>query len=598
LAEQRKREFVVNEAKYKNQQRLSAEKANKLLKTYENELEFNQFQTEAFMDIMRMFHAHNVYFRDALIELYHLPSHPEVFKSVLSTLINLSKELLSSSIQMLEHFQSLDQEFYIKKIEDLTGYKYMLKHEDMMNLYEQEIAKINEKKDDIQKDIKALEEQFFSNQSDLERNNLSINQLTKSGFEMKNNESKAETKHHDIKENLKQLSNHEHEVKRIKQNLTRIEKSIDLKHALLVPLDTEIEKIVQKQKTSESTLEKDKHQEASLFYKYLNLSQGVYQRYAMDLKVHFEEIIKFYDHLNHEVYVSDSFLDLELKSLSKNFLVFEKNTNTYQQTFLNLMLSFYHSNQQEQEILIKGFKKSTFSLIKSLNRNHETLIRNAHKDHKKRERDKNRQIRVQKEKVKKKLELEKICYEKSVISDMSIIKVLETQIGENTDKQVQELKLLNENLQSSAQQYGVEHEVKVLALEEAYKKALAQIDSTMLNFTKNYLSLEEALDNKNQVILTKYATSREKGFILFNQKTEHYETQMIKAIDTNTERNKTHEITLKSMNQKREADLKNIQFHLKRFTSTTSSAQNRELNKEIRVLKKSYNFRVKMLHLN
>ena len=598
LAEQRKREFVVNEAKYKNQQRLSAEKASKLLKTYENELEFNQFQTEAFMDIMRMFHARNVSFRDAIIELYHLPSHPEVFKSVLTTLINLSKELLSSSIQMLEHFQSLDQEFYIKKIEDLTGYKYMLKHEDMMNLYEQEIAKINEKKEDIQKDIKALEEQFFSNQSELERNNLSINQLTKSGFEMKNNESKAETKHHDIKENLKQLSNHEHEIKRIKQNLARIEKSIDLKHASVSPLDLEIEKIVQKQKISESTLEKDKHQEASLFYKYLNQSQGVYQRYAMDLKIHFEEIIKFYDHLNHEVYVSDSFLDLELKSLSKNFLVFEKNTNTYQQTFLNLMLSFYHSNQQEQEILIKGFKKSTFSLIKSLNKNHETLLNNAHKDHKKREHDKNRQITVQKEKVKKKLELEKISYEKSVISDMSIIKVLETQIGENTDKQVQELKLLNENLQSSAQQYANEHEAKILALEEAYKKALAQIDTTMLNFTKNYLSLEEAIDNKNQVILTKYATSREKSLMLFNQKTEHYESQMIKAIDTNTERNKTHEITLKSMNQKRESDLKNIQFHLKRFTSTTRSSQNRELNKEIRVLKKSYNFRVKMLHLS
>ena len=598
LAEQRKREFVVNEAKYKNQQRLSAEKASKLLKTYENELEFNQFQTEAFMDIMRMFHARNVSFRDAIIELYHLPSHPEVFKSVLTTLINLSKELLSSSIQMLEHFQSLDQEFYIKKIEDLTGYKYMLKHEDMMNLYEQEIAKINEKKEDIQKDIKALEEQFFSNQSELERNNLSINQLTKSGFEMKNNESKAETKHHDIKENLKQLSNHEHEIKRIKQNLARIEKSIDLKHASVSPLDLEIEKIVQKQKISESTLEKDKHQEASLFYKYLNQSQGVYQRYAMDLKIHFEEIIKFYDHLNHEVYVSDSFLDLELKSLSKNFLVFEKNTNTYQQTFLNLMLSFYHSNQQEQEILIKGFKKSTFSLIKSLNKNHETLLNNAHKDHKKREHDKNRQITVQKEKVKKKLELEKISYEKSVISDMSIIKVLETQIGENTDKQVQELKLLNENLQSSAQQYANEHEAKILALEEAYKKALAQIDTTMLNFTKNYLSLEEAINNKNQVILTKYATSREKSLMLFNQKTEHYESQMIKAIDTNTERNKIHEITLKSMNQKRESDLKNIQFHLKRFTSTTRSSQNRELNKEIRVLKKSYNFRVKMLHLS
>lgn len=598
LAEQRKREFVVNEAKYKNQQRLSAEKANKLLKTYENELELNQYQTEAFMDIMRMFHKRNVEFRDTLIELYHLPSHPEVFKSVLSTLISLSKELLLSSIQMLEYFQSLDQEFYIKKIEDLTGYKYMLKHEDMMNLYEQEIAKINEKKEDILKEIKAQEEQFFFNQSDLERHNLSINQLTKSGFEMKNSDSSSETRHHDIKENQKQLSNHEHDIKRIKQNLSKIEKTIDQKHALLVPLDQEIEKIIQKQKASESMLEKDKHQEASLFYKYLNRSQSVYQHYALDLKTHFEEIIKFYDHLNHEVYVSDAFLDLELSSLSKNFIIFEKNINLYQQTFLNLMLSFYHNNQFEQEQLIKGFKKSTISLIRSLNRNYDNLVFNMQKDHKKRERDKNRQITNQKVKVKKKLELEKFSYQKSVMTDMSIIKVLETQISENTDKQIQELKLLNENLQSSAQQYATEHETKLASLDENYKKSLAQIDVNMLNFTKNYLSLEESIETKNQVILTKYETNRDKNKALFNQKTENYEAQMIKEIDQNTLRNKYHETSLKMMNHKRESDLRNIQFHLKRFMRTTRYTQNRVLRKEIRELRKSYNFRIRMLHLN
>jgi len=455
-----------------------------------------------------------------------------------------------------------------------------------------------EKTRDILKEIKALEEQFFSNQSDLERHNISINQLTKSGFEMKNSDSNSETRHHDIKENQKQLSNHEHDIKRIKQSLGKIEKTIDQKHALLVPLDQEIEKIIQKQKTSESMLEKDKHQEASLFYKYLNRSQGVYQRYALDLKTHFEEIIKFYDHLNHEVYVSDAFLDLELSSLSKNFIAFEKNTNLYQQTFLNLMLSFYHSNQFEQEQLIKGFKRSTVSLIRSLNRNYDNLVFNTQKDHKKREHDKNRQITNQKVKVKKKLELEKFSYQKSVMTDMSIIKVLETQISENTDKQIQELKLLNENLQSSAQQYAAEHEAKLLSLDEAYKKSLAQIDTNMLNFTKNYLSLEESIENKNQVILTKYDTNRDKNKALFNQKTENYEAQMIKAIDLNTQRNKYHETSLKMMNQKRESDLRNIQRQLKRFTTLTRYAQNRVLRKEIRELRKSYNFRVKMLHLN
>src|SRR3989339_498755 len=145
-AEEIKRVFITNEGRYKHQQRMSNEKATRLLSTYQNELEHNQRMTENFFSTIFMLYQTDRTFKDALIELYHLPSHPEVFKGMIDYLKKQQESFLVSFYNIVESYQQFDQTFYIKKIEDLTGYKYMIKHEDMMNYYDSERSKVSDKR--------------------------------------------------------------------------------------------------------------------------------------------------------------------------------------------------------------------------------------------------------------------------------------------------------------------------------------------------------------------------------------------------------------------------------------------------------------------
>src|SRR5690606_3771052 len=120
--------------------------------------------------ILRKHYSHQIILRDTIIELYHLPSHPEVLKETIKIITKLHEALSDSRLNILEFYKAIDHQFYVKKIEDLTGYKYMLKHEDMMNYYDSEIQKIDEKKKNIEKEIKAFEDSFFANQTAMEKN--------------------------------------------------------------------------------------------------------------------------------------------------------------------------------------------------------------------------------------------------------------------------------------------------------------------------------------------------------------------------------------------------------------------------------------------
>ncbi len=597
LQEERKRIFFVNEARYKNQHRLSNEKSNRMLAIHQNELEFNQQHTEAFMELNRTLYFNHVAYRDAVRDLYHLPSHPEVFKGTIQILKRLVSEMSKTSISVLEHFQSIDQEFYIKKIEDLTGYKYMMKHEDTMNYYAQEIQKVEEKKSIIEKEIRGLEEQFFQNQTELERNVAFINQLDKITIEIKNNELKSEHKHQDLKENLKLVSNHEHEIKRIKQNLSRIEKSIDEKHRQIVPLDEDIAKLSHKQKASENDLESKKHQEASVFYRYLNKNQFIYQSYAQDIKLFFERMTQFFDSLSGEVYVTDLFLTDALKKLNRHFALYEKQMNQKQQQFLNLMLKFYLMNEQEQHVMMRGFKRSTQALIQSLNHNYQSQMKSTFKENKKRLREQNHLTHNLKEKTQKKLELEIVSHNKKVITENAILKSIENRIAENTVKQASELRLLNENQISVALQYRHEHEEKIKILDEAHRKWVFQQDTQKTQAQKNHQQLEESIDTKNQVIMARHQVSYEKHMLALKQKSDHFEEMIDKATVIDQEKRKAHDETIKRMNIKRESELRNIQVHLKRFIAETKASQNKVLLKESNVLRKSHHSRIKMLHL-
>jgi len=597
LSEEYKRVFNVNEGRFKHQQRMSNEKATRLLSTYQNELENNQMRTENFFKVLFMFYQTDRFFKDTITELYHLPSHPEVFKGLIGLVKKQTEDFMKSFFVIVEDYQRLDQEFYIAKIDDMTGYKYMLKHEDMMNYYDAETQKVKGKIKSIEDDIKGLEEQFFLAQGELERNQLAITQLQKL-IEQTKHQEKTETKHHDIKEYQKEISNKEHEIKRIKQRLVRLQKTMDQKHLQIGPLEVEIEKIKKKQGDEEKVLESNKRKEGAFFYRYLTKNQRIYEKLTHDVRMYHEALMGYYHSLFDEVYVSDAFLKEKDKTLGLALQTFEKHVIERHQGLMNVMLAFYHKNKKEQYQLTIGFKKSTLALVRSLKINHARQLEDLSQDALKQHKDAVQQEKSLRLKSKKQAELEHLMYKKSLVIDQNTLKVLEKRISENLEHREEELKLIHENQNQTAQQYNHEHELKVLDIQKESDKNLLSLDQSIQNAVKNHTSLDESIMNKNEAILAKYQVNHDKSLALLKQKTLHIEEGIQKLTKGQHERLAQEKVILKQMNSKRENELKNIQEHMERFNRQTKRSQNHELNKELALLRKTHNSKVKMLHLN
>jgi len=452
-----------------------------------------------------------------------------------------------------------------------------------MNFYDQEIHKLLEKRAFIENDIKNLEEQFFIKQGELEREQSYLNQ---------------HMKHHESKEEHKDLAMHEKLIKNIKKDLSGVERKMDALHLSIVPIEKETNKLKEKQKGVEANLETLKHQEASLFYKYLNQNQSIYQLFIEEINQFFGSIDLFYQALLNEVYVSDAFLSIQLKTLDKLYLSFEKQLFSTHQKLLNLMLNYYHQNEKEQLKMIKGFKKSLASLIRSLKKNYANQVTSCSVEQTKKLIDKDNQLKLEKQKLKKKQDISKKNHAKKQLIDQLTLKSIENKITENSMKQLQELKLLNDNQLSIAAQYNSEYEDKKKLLEESYQKRMATTENSILTQDKNIQALDQSITAKNQLILSRYQITHEKNIESLKQKTYHYEQLVLKATALDIERNKQAQITLKRQANRREAEMRNINNHHKRYLMTTKWAQNRVLARENRSLKKSHNFKMRMLHLN
>ena len=265
---------------------------------------------------------------------------------------------------------------------------------------------------------------------------------------------------------------------------------------------------------------------------------------------------------------------------------------------MDMMLNYYHQNEKEQLRMIKGFKKSMSSLILSLKQTYDNQVRNHLIEQNKLLDEKNKQLHLEKIKIKKLLANENTAYLKKLNLNQLLLKQIEGKITANSAKQISEIKLLNENQISIAEQYNSEFQSKKSELEETNKKTIQQIEASIQSTQKNFTEMEESVSNKNQVLLTRYQLSHEKSIESLKQKTFHYEQIIDKATLSDQERTKQYHNTLKRMHTKREAELKNISIQHKQYINTTQKTQSKVQNKEVRILKKSHNFKMRMLHLN
>ena len=585
------------EVKSKHQANLSHEKALRLMKIYLNELNHHQKQSEYMFYGLRMFYEKHQAIKTIIKELYLLPSHPEVFKNMLNHLLAFEQTLKDGIKELILYFKTLDLDYYQKKIDDQTEYKYMIKHEDAMNIYEQELEKINVQEKSIKKEINTLEQQFFIEQQTLERHMQFITQLEKINEHIQQGIIKSNAKHKDIKENKSLISNHEKEIKHIKHKLSHIEKAIDKKHLKLMPFEKQANQISLRMHREEDILKKHQQKESHFYEVYQAKNQNIYDKLLLDFNQYTQSHMAYVKTLLDTVYVTDSQLLQEEKKLTKAQHYFESKLIMHQQYLLNHMHQFYLENDHKQDDIVSDFKRSQAHWLNELKRNNENVLSQIDKYAKKYVQDEVKETKALKDaylvdKTHKETELNK-----RFATIQQDIKNLEIKLQEHLSYMTQEIKSLNDNQTQFANQSYQEYQKQQELLHATHQKQISKIEQTLDQEDKTYQSFVQSTESKNQALLNRSEQARIKQLDAHNQKLNHFNQDILKSEQAQEKREKTYQQEVALMGENRAYEIKNMNDHIKKYNLKTERAQHKVMRQEQRLLRKNFKFKLKELHL-
>ncbi len=195
-------------------------------------------------------------------------------------------------------------------------------------------------------------------------------------------------------------------------------------------------------------------------------------------------------------------------------------------------------------------------------------------------------------------EILKLNKQKATHTDLNDIKQLEQDLDTHLMHSKEELDALNENQRAIAMQYIKEVEQKMEGHKKEHLRHINFFKTRFENTSKDLDSSNQALANKDHVLLLRYDTQRIKVIETMKNKHANYALQINthqatihKAIDTHKKN-----VTLKDKH--RQDELQNIQNHFKRFKTHAETSQKNTFNKETTSLKRNLSFKLKALKLN
>lgn len=587
--------FIMRQEKYEVRLKKDFENFNRYLSTYLYELELNQEQATSFISIMIMLHEFQVQLSALVVNLYELPLHPEILKEVLSSIVALTNDMLKSVLELIEDFRNVNNDFYLKKIEDYTGYKYTLKHENTLNYYSDEASKLKQRKDELKVQVNDLEKMFFSLQNESERNQAFIVQLRKISHAIKI--SKEPNKKMDLQTNQKLLQNHQEAISRIVKKRIEIEKEIGHKHDQIAQISNKDRKLNTQQESSNEKLAKEKQKDGSKLFSFLDKNNLIYKQFSILVQNNYRSINKTYNSLLSEVYLTESFLRDELNNFTKQSHLYEKSLIAYHLKLLKLTLSFYHQNEREQLRLKNEFQKTTVKLKNVSTRSFKKESHSFSNENRKRIKQLSKSISHRNKMIEKKIEFQSLTTQKEMSMQETESNRIESLIAKTEIENINELELIKENQFAVAEHYRKDFDSKVALLNSVAQKKIQSINASISLQRKNRFDYEQTTKIKNNAIGIKYLTTKQSlsdslkqkeinlGQLIEKEKKDSYK----RVIDTKR--------LLLSNKKKLAEDLENINKHHTRYLKTSKSLQNRILAKELRQLKKSHGFKVKMLHL-
>lgn len=233
IDEQQKRNFSINEIQTKNQKNINYRKSLRTITISKHETEFNySINKEITTKILNLYtRQHQVY--QTFNNLIKSPAHPNVIRSLFELIGHFNDLIVTNAKDALKAYINYGKESFTRLIDDFIQSKYQTKHEDIINMYSDNISQYLNNIKEIEDKISALNNDIKLLETKNEKNLLVINSLMLAAKkQLSINERKQVQLLNDeilankalIANNLKIIKDFENEIKRfntINKNLTK-----------------------------------------------------------------------------------------------------------------------------------------------------------------------------------------------------------------------------------------------------------------------------------------------------------------------------------------------------------------------------------------
>lgn len=580
--EQEKRNSIIQEIKSKNHRIISDKKINRAIEVAKNEVELRNIVNIYFFDHITNITQTEKILYDTIFKLFKNDEHPEIIRKTISLFIEYLDLLENRLKYIISEFILNDTKEFNQRIFTLTDYKYRLKHEEILNLYNEHISVVNENINEL-----LSKQVVINNENDELSSKISQNEFLISSY--KNNK---DSTLNNITETITQLisDNKLFEIS-LKNNL-KLERTIKKQ---LLPLNKSIEIYNAKLKQEEIKLETERKTEESVYTKYFQKHLETFNKFNTYLDLYYESSKKRYRQLFDSPYLNDT----SLQELNDKFsLNYEKHSDKLlkiKEKLITFWLDIYLNTKNEQSIIAENFARSTNLAIKQSKSTYEKFILVDEKENTINKRKFEKETQLLNSKIE---ELSNVTLSNVKIThDLynKIYALTEKKTNNNNELTNRKINLINENLEDALNNLLNKNNAEV-------SKNTKDYDKTNIGLLTDIILLKKEIqnnNNKNNIkinsIISKFENLKKNN--LNNLKNRHRknmgEIRWYENKNLNLE-NEYEQNIIKDDNRTK-IIIKDFDYSFKRLKQKGRIDQHHLTKKERKVLKKSYLFKKKQI---
>lgn len=582
--EQTKRSSIIQEIKIKNQLLVAKNKNQRSILLSKNFTETKELINRNYFEIVL-----NLYYKEEnlykiLLDFINTNVNTDTISRIIEISINaidIINDLISS---ILDEYYILDSNESKNQLIELSDYKYRIKHEEIIDKYNENISLLNNRKIELTNKDTLLKEEYTNLENKFKQNILL--------HKLYNKNKTIHNSNINYKDEVKNLKN---ENIQLKKSLLSIEKQRQRIIKDLMPLNDSIKRYNDIKINSEETLKLEISQEQSKYNKLLEKHEQVYYKAKDFILDHKSNLKKIYTLVANEIMIQDKKLSNLNNKYSLYYTSFFSNLLQIHQSLLSFWLNNHLIQKNEQQDISNQFESSSTLAIEQIKNTYKNYISFEEKD----------SLMIDKKYLLDTKELDnaiatiKQDHENTI---KTITNNYNTTYSLTMDK-VNEYKNniknsnnnINANLNDVLEALDSSNQRDIILIDKEHIKELNAL-TKQLNSIQNDINTNISRTNsRTNLIISNYETERNNYLKLMNTKRNKFNNNITKL-----------ENNIKNINDEYNIDISNNAKLMKKSLKDLTSDKNHQVNKfkndknkltkkERKTLKKSYIFKSKQM---